>query len=690
MLDTTARAAGMRGKMWPAMLLAALFFVVPIPASAEARPGQGTDVTSEIETLLLGWDDIGQRARRIAFVNMVEQLLAELERKASDSEAYPYNLYVLQVRTTLLAEYALDQVDYGILDRILHLLSIPSRFVTRTESYRFFRGGAYYYTGVKDGRAWAPLERPSRMWVDKNGTENILASSQFLWLVGFTISHTRGLPRRMRQDADRFVRSYAPLLLDHYRRWVLEEPGPFQVAGWGCTRGLFNHREFLAAKLARRFGRTTGSEKKPSYCDAVTDTDLWILAGVVELLAAHERDPGTVPLDPELREAFGEYVRLGARLVASRLVPTNVRASSNSASAGLDFDPGAWRDHPDMRYSGYRGDLFPEDNGLPPMRNLDFEIVDPALHGWTFEGAWMPDSDRRFNGRASAKVRISPQRADCLIQEFAVTGRRYIAFAHVRGAPGTAAVLTASFPTGRPEVLAETRAQLVFASEDLDAWRRIELEARAPARATRGKIRICMEGPGTANVDAVRLVFTDTRADKPRQMVPPQPGSGSWDLSHARRFVQVFRSFAEHADVLANERLGEDTIAALARQIAYAVFDGDFAHPRFRNFFDGSDGWYRVNYNERVGFAYAPGQMSGWFATSGYCRWERYEPRLARICDGLWEELRKEGRKAHGATSCYVQFFRSVPCRDFGDRVLAMLVTHGPATATIMPGRTLR
>jgi hypothetical protein len=35
------------------------------------------------------------------------------------------------------------------------------------------------------------------------------------------------------------------------------------------------------------------------------------------------------------------------------------------------------------------------------------------------------------------------------------------------------------------------------------------------------------------------------------------------------------------------------------------VFNGDFSHPLFHNYFDGSDGWFRVGFNG-PGFGYPP------------------------------------------------------------------------------------
>ena len=64
-------------------------------------------------------------------------------------------------------------------------------------------------------------------------------------------------------------------------RWLFGD-GYFQVNGWGCGPGRLSHKEFLERKLDMRFGSQSGT----SYCNAVTDDDLVLIAGASELLGA--------------------------------------------------------------------------------------------------------------------------------------------------------------------------------------------------------------------------------------------------------------------------------------------------------------------------------------------------------------------------------------------------------------------
>lgn len=65
-------------------------------------------------------------------------------------------------------------------------------------------------------------------------------------------------------------------------------------------------------------------------------------------------------------------------------------------------------------------------------------------------------------------------------------------------------------------------------------------------------------------------------------------------------------------------------------QYVYRVFNGDYSHPLFHNYFDGSDGWYRVGYNGPE-FGYPP---------SSYC--DMHNPNRPCLMPGAiiaWGEL---------------------------------------------------
>jgi hypothetical protein len=71
----------------------------------------------------------------------------------------------------------------------------------------------------------------------------------------------------------------------------------------------------------------------------------------------------------------------------------------------------------------------------------------------------------------------------------------------------------------------------------------------------------------------------------------------SWDSSHIYRLAVCFRALYENRKALGNSALQFRDLQLIANQYVYKVFNGDFVRPLFRNYFDGSDGWFRVDYN---------------------------------------------------------------------------------------------
>jgi hypothetical protein len=90
----------------------------------------------------------------------------------------------------------------------------------------------------------------------------------------------------------------------------------------------------------------------------------------------------------------------------------------------------------------------------------------------------------------------------------------------------------------------------------------------------------------------------------------------SWDSSHAGRFPIIFRALYDNKKATGTGfsqnasgngfPTGHD-IQMIINQYLYRVFQGDSTKPLFNNFFDGSNGWYRVGYGGS-NFAYPPVQ----------------------------------------------------------------------------------
>ncbi len=73
-----------------------------------------------------------------------------------------------------------------------------------------------------------------------------------------------------------------------------------------------------------------------------------------------------------------------------------------------------------------------------------------------------------------------------------------------------------------------------------------------------------------------------------------------------------------------------------ANQYAYKVFNKDFEQPLFSNYFDGTDGWYRVGYSNRLNYGYGPSDLSIASLTGGFAYWSIYNSDVRLITNSLY------------------------------------------------------
>jgi hypothetical protein len=71
----------------------------------------------------------------------------------------------------------------------------------------------------------------------------------------------------------------------------------------------------------------------------------------------------------------------------------------------------------------------------------------------------------------------------------------------------------------------------------------------------------------------------------------------SWDSSHIYRLAICLRALYENRKALNSSFPQFSDLQLVVNQYVYKVFNGDFTKPLFTNYFDGTDGWFRVNYN---------------------------------------------------------------------------------------------
>jgi hypothetical protein len=83
--------------------------------------------------------------------------------------------------------------------------------------------------------------------------------------------------------------------------------------------------------------------------------------------------------------------------------------------------------------------------------------------------------------------------------------------------------------------------------------------------------------------------------------------NASWDISHFHRVPVFLRALYDNKKVTGLDFPSSDEIRLVTNQLIYQNFQGNFGLPLFNNYFDGSNGWYRVGYHGQ-NFGYPPAQ----------------------------------------------------------------------------------
>jgi len=430
---------------------------------------------------LCGNSDYYEQIRSLWF-----QLKPEYQKWVTDSADSPYNLYYIQGETNNLLKYTGHCQDLYILDELATLYLGAIDTLDKTDDYIF-----YYYPDWSWMRCSShKLPKKHQMWLDDTGLESILVSSQFLYLISDALNIIIKIePEQQTPEMQNMIDSYPEILLAHYDRWIFNNLGPFQVRGWGCkvngkyVKSGMNHLEFIEKKMNRHLGDLNS----PSYCNSVTDTDMWIIAGATNLTAMYQSNIKFTPITPEKYRRFAKYIRTGVELLKSRVTYRLLQDWDGKPVQGANFDLGAWDDHPAYEYAGCKATIYPK------------HYIDK-------------------------------------------------------------------------------------------------------------KIKFKIKGVG-------------------------------WDLSHARRFVHVFDTLYENNKITGLGFPDKIFMNRLSNQFLYGAFNGDFSKPLFTNFIDGTNGWYRVGYEKRIGFGYGLWDMSISALTGGFSLWSRYNNNYGKLYCALVEML---------------------------------------------------
>ena len=114
--------------------------------------------------------------------------------------------------------------------------------------------------------------------------------------------------------------------------------------------------------------------------------------------------------------------------------------------------------------------------------------------------------------------------------------------------------------------------------------------------------------------------YVGYRGEEPPTPANKAKGKGtSWDIGHFNVVPALLRTLYDNRAATGVDFPQITDIEYIGNQYAFHVFEGDYTKPLFTNFFDGTDGWYRVGYLGRIGYGVAPSRFCNTFDKSHTC-----------------------------------------------------------------------
>jgi len=284
-------------------------------------------------------------------------ILKDLIRKQNS-----YVLYNIQIELSHMLLYAHKSNNLIIYDDCAGLMLLTLKGLKEVKQMSFRAGATQKLLQYK---------KPYKMWLNLNKKNNTksevtLTSSQFLFAVAQGIHLFSEIPKNKQSDTVKeFLKLMPSVILSHYSRWAFNTK-QWHVLGWGCSDGFYTHHEFVKKKLTRSFG----DKRKRSYCNAVTDQELWITAGLAELLSSK------ILLGSKSSEVkkLKTHLELCTELFESRISETRLTNFNGKFVKGINFDIGAWDDHPDHAFQGYSTEALPDFSKKKPVKNSSWDL----------------------------------------------------------------------------------------------------------------------------------------------------------------------------------------------------------------------------------------------------------------------------------------------------------------------------
>jgi hypothetical protein len=280
----------------------------------------------------------------------------------------PIELYFIGSQSYNLLLYAFKKKNALLIEELLQLYLKTIPYIQKTKKYNI-----YHLNEFKE-KSTITLKKPIYIWSNKSGDEELISSAQFLFVLSFAVNRISDLPNKERtKTMNFFIKSFSPILLSHYKRWLLgvEEKGKkiklgsFSRRGWGCKDKKSN---YIYARTLSQMIEELGNKSYhgASYCNVIADPSLLIVSGLGYYLAGTEDKNQKI-----LKKPFISAVKI----LSKTFKKFTLKDLKNKPINILSFQEGAWYGHPDYDYSEYNGSTFPKKTDKKSHRLVGVDVA---------------------------------------------------------------------------------------------------------------------------------------------------------------------------------------------------------------------------------------------------------------------------------------------------------------------------
>jgi len=288
----------------------------------------------------------------------------------------PIELYFIGSDSYNILYYAFNKKNTTLIDELLKIYMRTLPYIKNTKNYTL------YHISEKKERSNLTLGENIYIWSNKDGTEELISSAQFLFVVSFAFNKITTFPTKERTTTmNNFIKKFSPILSSHYQRWVMGvtkikqsvKIGSFNRRGWGCKD---NKEEYIYARTLNQIIEELGIKAYhgATYCNVIADPTLLIVSGLGYYLAGTKNQYPLYHIKNE--KILEKFFIKSIKIISKQFKKSNIvnKYTKGKAISILTFQDGAWFGHPDYYYSDYTGSTFPKKKNRKSNPNIGLDI----------------------------------------------------------------------------------------------------------------------------------------------------------------------------------------------------------------------------------------------------------------------------------------------------------------------------